>query len=105
MAIACFRLVTSFPEPPLFSVPCFRSSIARSTFSEAFLPYLAMDPPCPHVRLMDVFARVPTDSGRDRQHLVLRHLRQLLVGGGLLIERFLQQIRDLVMPEPLRDRA
>src|SRR5262245_20777679 len=42
MAIACLRLVTRLPERPLFSVPRFRSRIARSTFSPAFLPYLAM---------------------------------------------------------------
>jgi hypothetical protein len=45
MAIACFRLVTFFPDRPLFSVPCLRSFIARSTFSDAFLPYFAMPPP------------------------------------------------------------
>jgi hypothetical protein len=33
IAIACFLLVTFLPEPPLFSVPCFRSCIARSTLS------------------------------------------------------------------------
>jgi hypothetical protein len=43
MAIACFLLVTFLPEPPLFSVPLFRSCIAFSTFSEAFSPYLAMN--------------------------------------------------------------
>src|SRR4029453_18153762 len=42
MAIACLRLVTRLPERPLFSVPRLRSRIARSTFSPAFLPYLAM---------------------------------------------------------------
>src|SRR6266516_3214807 len=40
MAMACFRLVTFLPERPLFSVPRFRSCIARSTFFEAFLLYL-----------------------------------------------------------------
>lgn len=46
MAIACLRLVTFLPEPPLFSVPRFRSCIVFSTFSEAFLPYLlAMQKP------------------------------------------------------------
>jgi hypothetical protein len=40
MAMACLRLVTFFPEPPLFSVPRLRSCIALSTFSEAFFPYL-----------------------------------------------------------------
>jgi hypothetical protein len=40
MAMACLRLVTFLPEPPLFSVPRFRSCIARSTFSDALLPYL-----------------------------------------------------------------
>jgi hypothetical protein len=42
MAIACFLLVTFFPDRPLFSVPSLRSCIAFSTFSEAFLPYLAI---------------------------------------------------------------
>ena len=39
MAMACFRLVTFFPDLPLFSVPCFRSCIAFSTLSWAFFPY------------------------------------------------------------------
>src|SRR5205085_10286034 len=42
MAIACLRLVTFLPEPPLFNVPCLRSCIALSTLSEAFFPYFAM---------------------------------------------------------------
>jgi hypothetical protein len=41
IAIACLRLVTFFPERPLLSVPLFRSRIARATFRDAFLPYLA----------------------------------------------------------------
>lgn len=41
IAIACFLLVTFFPEP-LRSVPFFRFFIARSTFFDAFLPYFAM---------------------------------------------------------------
>ena len=41
MAIACFRLVTFLPNRPLFSAPSFRSCMALSTFSDAFLPYLA----------------------------------------------------------------
>ena len=41
IAIACFRLVTFLPEPPLFSVPRFRSCIAFSTLSCAFFPYFA----------------------------------------------------------------
>jgi hypothetical protein len=45
MAIACFRLFTFFPERPLFRVPFFRSRIAFATFSEAFLPYLAITEP------------------------------------------------------------
>jgi hypothetical protein len=40
IAIACLRLVTFLPDPPLFSVPRLRSCIVFSTFSEAFLPYL-----------------------------------------------------------------
>jgi hypothetical protein len=33
IAMACFRLVTFLPEPPLFSVPRFRSCIVFSTLS------------------------------------------------------------------------
>jgi hypothetical protein len=40
IAIACLRLVTFLPEPPLFNVPALSSFIAFSTFSDAFLPYL-----------------------------------------------------------------
>ena len=42
IAIACFLLVTFFPERPLFNVPCFLSCIAFSTFFDAFFPYLAI---------------------------------------------------------------
>ena len=42
IAIACFLLVTFLPEPPLFSVPCLRSCIVFSTFSDAFVRYVAM---------------------------------------------------------------
>src|SRR5918994_2870771 len=42
MAIACFLLVTFLPDLPLFNVPSLRSCIAFSTFSCAFLPYLAI---------------------------------------------------------------
>jgi hypothetical protein len=42
IAIACLRLVTFLPLPPLFSVPAFRSCITFSTFSWAFGPYFAM---------------------------------------------------------------
>jgi len=45
IAIACFLLVTFFPDRPLFSVPAFRSCIAFSTFLEAFLPYFATSIP------------------------------------------------------------
>jgi hypothetical protein len=41
MAMACLRLVTFLPEPPLFSVPRLRSCIAFSTLSCAFFPYFA----------------------------------------------------------------
>src|SRR3989441_6711791 len=45
IAIACFLLFTFLPEP-LLRVPFFRSCIAFSTFSDAFLPYLAIiNPP------------------------------------------------------------
>jgi hypothetical protein len=42
IAIACLRLFTFFPDRPLFSFPLFRSRIALLTFSDAFLPYLAI---------------------------------------------------------------
>jgi hypothetical protein len=42
IAIACFRLVTLFPEPPDLRVPCLRSCMARSTLSDAFFPYFAI---------------------------------------------------------------
>jgi hypothetical protein len=42
IAIACLRLVTFLPEPPLLSVPALRSFIAASTLSPDFLPYVAM---------------------------------------------------------------
>src|SRR5215207_9393167 len=41
IAIACFLLVTFLPERPLFNSPRFISCMAFSTFSPAFLPYLA----------------------------------------------------------------
>jgi hypothetical protein len=40
IAIACLRLVTFLPEPPLFSVPALRFFITRSTSLEAFFEYL-----------------------------------------------------------------
>src|SRR4030095_14162485 len=43
IAIACLRLVTRLPDPPLFRVPRLRSCIARSTFLAAIGPYFAMD--------------------------------------------------------------
>jgi hypothetical protein len=42
IAMACLRLVTFFPDPPLRSVPSLRSCIAFLTFACAFLPYLGM---------------------------------------------------------------
>ena len=42
IAIACLRLLTFLPDRPLFNAPLFRSRIARLTFWDAFLPYLAM---------------------------------------------------------------
>lgn len=42
MAIACFRLRTRLPDRPLFNVPRLRSRIARATFRDAVLPYLAI---------------------------------------------------------------
>jgi hypothetical protein len=40
IAIACLRLLTFRPLPPLFSVPDFRLCIARLTLLLAALPYL-----------------------------------------------------------------
>jgi len=45
IATACLRLVTRLRERPLFNVPRFRSCIARSTFCDAFFPYLAIASP------------------------------------------------------------
>jgi hypothetical protein len=42
MAMACLRLVTLRPEPPLFRVPALRFFIARSTSADAFLEYFAL---------------------------------------------------------------
>jgi hypothetical protein len=42
IAIACLRLVTRFPDRPLFSVPRFFRRIADSTLFEADFPYFAM---------------------------------------------------------------
>ena len=52
MAIACFRLVTRRPEPPLFNVPRFLRCIADFTVFAAALPYLAMVLPHAIVRVM-----------------------------------------------------
>src|SRR5438270_11529306 len=60
MAIACLRLFTRLPDPPLFSVPCLRLCIARFTLLRAFFPYLAM--PTPVVALLRVrFCPHPPD--------------------------------------------
>src|SRR4051812_39481646 len=40
MAIACLRLLTLRPEPPLFNVPALRFFIARPTLADAPLEYL-----------------------------------------------------------------
>jgi hypothetical protein len=40
MAMACFRLVTFFPDRPLRKVPALRSCITFSTLAEAALLYL-----------------------------------------------------------------
>jgi hypothetical protein len=40
IAIACLRLLTFLPEPPLFNVPALRFFIARLTSLDAFLEYL-----------------------------------------------------------------
>ena len=42
MAIACLRLLTFLPEPPLRSVPSLRSCMTFLTFACAFFPYFAM---------------------------------------------------------------
>jgi hypothetical protein len=39
IAIACLRLLTFRPEPPLRSVPALRFFIARSTVLDAFFEY------------------------------------------------------------------
>jgi hypothetical protein len=39
IAIACLRLLTFFPDRPLFRVPAFRFFIARPTLADAFLEY------------------------------------------------------------------
>jgi hypothetical protein len=39
MAMACLRLVTFFPDPPLRNVPSFISCTARSTFLPLDLEY------------------------------------------------------------------
>src|SRR2546428_8617982 len=41
IAMACSRLLT-FPPFPDFSFPCFNLCMARSTVSDAFLPYLRL---------------------------------------------------------------
>jgi hypothetical protein len=43
IAIACFLLLTFFPERPDLSVPCFRSCIARLTFFDALGPYFRLE--------------------------------------------------------------
>jgi hypothetical protein len=40
IAIACLRLLTFFPDRPLFNVPALRFFITRSTSLEAFFEYL-----------------------------------------------------------------
>jgi hypothetical protein len=42
MAIACLRLVTFLPEPPLFNVPALAFFTARATFFAADFEYFAM---------------------------------------------------------------
>jgi hypothetical protein len=42
MAIACLRLLTFLPEPPLRSVPSLRSCMTFLTFACACFPYFAM---------------------------------------------------------------
>ena len=72
IAIACFRLVTFFPERPERSVPRFRSCIARSTLLWAFLPYFAIGP-----------------SGREVQGMCLvnavRPAHQSLISSGIVV--------------------
>jgi hypothetical protein len=43
IAIACFLLLTFFPERPDVSVPCFRSCIARLTLLDAVGPYFRFE--------------------------------------------------------------
>jgi hypothetical protein len=50
IAIACLRLFTRRPEPPLRSLPSFHSCITLPTLFCAFLPYLAILVPLPDSR-------------------------------------------------------
>jgi hypothetical protein len=69
IAIACLRLVTFFPERPLFSVPALRSFIAFPTFSDAFLPYLfAMVDLLGHGRIL--VSCLPQTCDQSRRQLV-----------------------------------
>jgi hypothetical protein len=43
--MACSRLFTVFPLPPLFSVPFLRLRIARSTERDAAVPYRGISMP------------------------------------------------------------
>lgn len=45
MAIACLRVLTVFPEPPLFNVPRFILCTALLTLLDAFRPYLGIGIP------------------------------------------------------------
>jgi hypothetical protein len=56
IAMACFLLLTFFPDRPLLSVPRFRSLIAFFTFAPAFFPYFAIVEP-PVVVVVVVLAR------------------------------------------------
>src|SRR5215212_5710970 len=51
IAIACFRLVTFLPDPPLLNVPAFRFFIARPTLADAFFEYF---------RAIECFSRFKT---------------------------------------------
>ena len=88
IAIACLRLVTFFPERPLFSVPALRSFIALATFCEAFFPYLlAIAFLLGHGRTLAMVLLQTCD--RSRQQLVPRILNpeQAQLRTGLLRPR------------------
>jgi len=68
--MACFRLVTVFPDPPLFKVPLLRSRITFLTFWAAFLPYLAIDLPLEKFLVFNFVSTAGNSIARGRYALV-----------------------------------